>query len=96
MSNSVGVLVSLEKTKKEKGRKEILEQREQNKCSIRGRRYSLLLSPFHLQLPLCFPEPSPGTQTPLSTSASTTSRNRGTRPPAMPVSEACISATAAR
>lgn len=61
----------------------------------RGRRsYSRLLSPFHLQLPLFFPEPSPGTQTPLRTSTRSTSSSRGIRPLTMPASEACIGATA--
>lgn len=69
--------------------------KEKHKRVCRRRRsYSLLLSFFPFQLPLCFPEPSPGTQSPLSTSSSTTSRSRSTRPPAMPVSEARISATA--
>lgn len=63
--------------------------------SSRGRRsYSRLLSPFHLQLPLYFPELSPGRQTPLSTSASSTNSNSGIRPLAMPASGACIGATA--
>lgn len=79
---------------KRKRRKERKEEGERVKCS-RGRgSYSRLLSPFHLQLPLYFPEPSPGKQIPLSTSASTTSSSRGIRPLAMPASEACIGATA--
>lgn len=32
--------------------------------------YSRLLSPFHLQVPLCFPEPTPGMLAPPCTSAS--------------------------
>ncbi|CAB1418520.1 unnamed protein product [Pleuronectes platessa] len=45
-------------------------------------------------LPLYLPEPSPGTQAPLSTSASTTSSSSGIRPLAMPASGARIPATA--
>lgn len=78
---------------KRKRRKE--RQEEGIKCSRERRSYSRLLSPFHLQLPLYFPEPSPGTQTPLSTSASTTSSSRGILPPDIPAPEACIGATAA-
>lgn len=70
------------------------EEAKRIKCSRGRRSYSRLLSPFHLQLPLYFPEPSPGTQTPLSTCASTTSSSRGIRLPAMPASEACVGATA--
>lgn len=76
--------------KRRKGRK------GEGNCSRGRRSYSRLLSPFHLQLPLYFPEPSPGTQTPLSTPASTSSSSRGIRPPDMPASEACIGATAER
>lgn len=65
-----------------------------NKVCKGRRSYSRLLSPFHLQLPLYFPELSPGTQTPLSTSASSTSSSRGIRPEDMFASEACIGATA--
>lgn len=65
-----------------------------NKSFSRGRwSYSRLLSPFHLQLPLCL-DPSPGAQTPLSTSASSTSSSRGVRPEDMPASDACIRAKA--
>lgn len=64
------------------------------KCSRGRRSYSRLLSPFHLQLPLCFPEPSPGRQTPLSTSASSTSSSRGICPEDMLASEAWTGATA--
>lgn len=64
------------------------------KCSRGRRSYSRLLSPFHRQLPLCFPEPAPGTHSPLSTSASSTSSSRGVCPPAMPASKASTGATA--
>lgn len=79
---------------KRKRRKESKEEGKRIKCSGGRRSYSRLLSPFHLQLPLFLPEPSPGTQTPLSTSASTTSNRRGIRPLVMPASESCIGATA--
>ena len=38
-----------------------------------GGGYSRLLSPFHLQVPLCLPEPSPGTLAPPCTSGSSSS-----------------------
>lgn len=84
------------KTKYKEG--EVFDPTEEGtwrKCSRGRRSYSRLLSPFHLQLPLCFPEPSPGAQTPLSTSASSTSSSsRGIRPEDMLASEACTGATA--
>lgn len=55
------------------------------------RSYSLLLEPFPLKFALCFPVCD--TQTP---QASTTSRSRGICLLAMPISEACIGATAGR
>lgn len=75
-------------------RKDKKEQVEKIWCSKGRRSYSRLLSPFHLQLPLYFPEPSAGAQTPLNTSTSITNKRRGSCPVAMRVSEACIRATA--
>lgn len=82
----------LRKCKKERGK----EGGEQVKCRRGRRSYSRLLSPFHLQLPLYFPDPSPGAQTPhrTSISTSTSTSSRGICPRAMPASEACIGATA--
>lgn len=70
------------------------KEKECIKCSRGRRSYSRLLSPFHLQLPLYFPELSPGRQTPLSTSASTITSSRGILLLAMPACEAWMRATA--
>lgn len=63
-----------------------------------GRRggYSRLLSPFHLQVPLCFPEPSPGAlRPPCASASSAATSSRDIHLDAMlPTSNACNGAPA--
>lgn len=49
--------------------------REKLEEVFRGGSYSRLLSPFHLQVPLCLPGPSAGVLVPLRTSSSSSSRD---------------------